>query len=313
MPEPDRRKSADCTGHGRAARQEGSGRQRTERAGSQGERRRGHKGPGQSRDTKSRERNDGHHRQRSGSGRTKDAREQDRDRAPERSGQRTEPRDAPELDESIQFSDLNADARRELHSLPKDAAERVGRHLVAAETLLDEDPQTAWAHARYAKKKAPRLPVVREAAGLTAYRVGQWSEAASDLRAVRRMTRSDLHVAVLADLERALGRPERALDIAKETDTGKLPRAVAIELRIVAAGARRDLGQVDAAVVTLQSDDLYPEHYQPWSWRLFYAYADNLAAAGRTEEAIRWFLQAADADHHEEADAAQRAMELAGE
>lgn len=219
--------------------------------------------------------------------------------------------EAPELDENIQFSDLDAEARRELRSLPKGVADHVGRHLVAAQTLLDEDPETAWAHASFAKKKAPRLPLVREAAGLTAYRAGKWSEAATELRAVRRMTRSDLHVAVIADVERALGRPERALDIAKETDISRLPKEVEVELRIVAAGARRDLGQLDAAVITLHGDDLDPKRHAPWSARLFYAYADNLAAAGRPEEALRWFLYAADADLEEETDAAARAVELA--
>ncbi|MFF5992532.1 tetratricopeptide repeat protein [Prauserella flavalba] len=221
--------------------------------------------------------------------------------------------EAPELPEGIDYADLDPEARRELRSLPKELAERIGRHLVAAGTLIDEDPEAALAHAKYAKSKASRIPVVREAAGLAAYHAGKWSEALSELRAVRRMTRTDAHVAVIADAERAMGRPERALDIAKETDTASLPKEVSIELKIVAAGARRDLGQLDAAVVALQGDDLDPKRRQPWSARLFYAYADNLAAAGRAEEAVRWFLHAADADSEEETDAAERAAELAGD
>ncbi|PXY23901.1 hypothetical protein BAY59_29665 [Prauserella coralliicola] len=213
----------------------------------------------------------------------------------------------------MDYADLDPEARRELRSLPKELAERIGRHLVAAGTLIDEDPEVALAHAKYAKSKVSRIPVVREAVGLAAYHAGKWSEALSELRAVRRMTRTDAHVAVIADAERAMGRPERALDIAKETDTASLPKDVAIELKIVAAGARRDLGQLDAAVVALQGDDLDPKQRQPWSARLFYAYADNLAAAGRAEEAVRWFLHAADADSEEETDAAERAAELAGD
>jgi uncharacterized protein HemY len=220
---------------------------------------------------------------------------------------------APEIPEDIQFTDLDPEARQELRPLPKDVAERIGRHLVAAGTLIDEDPEAALAHARYAKARASRIPIVREAAGLAAYHAGQWAEALTELRAVRRMTRTDLHVAVIADAERALGRPERALEIARETDSALLPPAVAVELRIVAAGARRDLGQLDAAVVTLQGEDLDPARQEPWSARLFYAYADNLAAAGRNEEAVRWFLHAAEADADEETDAAERAAELAGE
>jgi hypothetical protein len=86
--------------------------------------------------------------------------------------------------------------------------------------------------------------------------------------------------------------------------------ATAAELRIVAAGARRDLGQLDAAVIALQGPDLDPRRRDPWSARLFYAYADNLQAAGRTEDAIRWFLNAAEADDEELTDAPDRAVEL---
>jgi tetratricopeptide (TPR) repeat protein len=119
------------------------------------------------------------------------------------------------------------------------------------------------------------------------------------------------HLAVMADCERALGRPERAIEIAREARGEPLPAAEAVELRIVAAGARRDMGQHDAAVVALQGPDLDPRRVEPWSARLFYAYADNLVAVGRTDEALRWFLHAADADEDGETDAAERAFELA--
>lgn len=218
---------------------------------------------------------------------------------------------APELPDHIDASTLDIEVRKELRSLPKDTAERVGKHLVAAGELVDEDPEAALAHARYAKSKASRIPVVREAVGLAAYHAGQWAETLSELRAVRRMTRSNIHVAIMADAERALGRPERALDLVKETDVSALPAEVAVELRIVAAGARRDLGQLDAAVVSLQGNDLDPGKLTPWSARLFYAYADNLLAAGRTNEAATWFTHAAEADTEEETDAAERAAELA--
>lgn len=224
-------------------------------------------------------------------------------------GQVEDTRQVPALPEDAEFTKLDMDARRELLSLPRPAAELVGRHLVAAGMLLDEDPEQALAHARYARERASRIVVVREAAGLAAYHAGEWAEALSDLRAVRRISGSNTHIAVMADCERALGRPERALDLAKDAP-GDLAPDVAVELRIVAAGARRDLGQLDAAVVALQGPDLESKQRAPWSARLFYAYADNLAAAGRLDEAIRWFLTAAQADDDEETDAAERAVEL---
>jgi tetratricopeptide (TPR) repeat protein len=220
---------------------------------------------------------------------------------------------APALDEDIDWSQLDPEARKELRSIPKEMAELVGKHLVAAGRLLDTDPEAALEHARYVKTKASRIPIVREAVGIAAYHAGQWSEALSELRAVRRMTHTDQHVAIMADVERALGRPERAIELSREVDSRKLPPDVAVELRIVAAGARRDLGQLEAAVVSLQGADLDPKNPQPWSARLFYAYADNLLAAGRKEEAATWFVNAAEADVDDETDAAERAAELATE
>nr|WP_229373536.1 hypothetical protein [Umezawaea beigongshangensis] len=178
---------------------------------------------------------------------------------------------------------------------------------------MDEDPELALEHARFARAKAARVGVIREAAGLTAYHAGEWAEALSELRAARRMSSGGGHVAVMADCERALGRPERAIELAREAQGKPLAADEAVELRIVAAGARRDMGQLDAAVVALQGPDLDPERRDPWSARLFYAYADNLAAAGRTEDAVKWFLNAAEVDDEGETDAAERAFELTAE
>ncbi|RLK54757.1 hypothetical protein [Actinokineospora cianjurensis] len=225
----------------------------------------------------------------------------DRDSAPVEYG--------PKLPEGADYSALDVEARAGLRSLPKSLAELVGKHLVAAGMLVDEDPERALEHARFARERAARVAVVREAAGLTAYHAGEWAEALSELRAVRRMSGGNTYIAVMADCERALGRPERALELAKEAGRD-LPADVAVELRIVSAGARRDMGQLEAAVVGLQGPDLDPKRRDPWSARLFYAYADNLAAADRTEEAIQWFLNAAQADDDEDTDAAERAFEL---
>ena len=216
----------------------------------------------------------------------------------------------PELPEDADISILDPDVKQELRGLPKGLAEIVGRHLAAAGMLIDSEPELALEHARYARSKAARVAVVREAAGLAAYHAGEWAEALSELRTARRMSNSTGHVAVMADCERALGRPERAIELARDAQVALLSPDEAVELRIVAAGARRDMGQLDAAVVALQGDDLDEKRRDPWSARLFYAYADNLEAAGRTEEAVKWFLNAAQADDDNETDAAERAFDI---
>ncbi|MGC4772834.1 hypothetical protein ACLQ25_28155 [Micromonospora sp. DT44] len=188
----------------------------------------------------------------------------------------------------------------------------MARHLVATGQLIDEDPAEALAHALAARRLASRISAVREAVGLAAYHAGEWQTAIAELRTYHRMTGLQSHLAVLADCERALGRPERAIDLYRGADQEKLDQAVAIELLIVAAGARGDLGQKDAAVAMLQVPDLTSETAAPWTARLRYAYADALLAVGRREEAREWFSRAADVDTEGETDAAERLLELDG-
>jgi hypothetical protein len=83
-------------------------------------------------------------------------------------------------------------------------------------------------------------------------------------------------------------------------------------MRLVAAGARRDMGQLDAAIVTLQSPELASNSVQPWTARLRYAYADALLAAGREGEAREWFAKAVESDKDGSTDASDRLAELDG-
>jgi hypothetical protein len=183
---------------------------------------------------------------------------------------------------------------------------------VATGRLIDEDPQEALGHALAARRLASRIAAVREAVGLAAYRAGEWQTAIGELRTYHRMTGRQTHLAVLADCERALGRPERAIDLFRGADRDALAPAEAVELLIVAAGARADLGQKDAAVSMLQVRELAAPADEPWAARLRYAYADALLAVDRRDEAREWFARAADADEDAETDAAERLLELDG-
>ncbi|MCP2339080.1 hypothetical protein [Actinomadura rupiterrae] len=189
----------------------------------------------------------------------------------------------------------------------------MARHLVMAGRLAEDDPETAYKHARAARRLASRVGIVREAAGLAAYAAGEWADALAELRAARRLGAGDeAYLPVMADAERGLGRPERALDVIKSPEAARLDQMGAVELRIVESGVRRDLGQFDAAVVTLQVPELRDRRLRPWSARLFYAYADALVDAGREEEASEWFARSAAADRDGETDAAERYAELEG-
>ncbi|MFF9343041.1 hypothetical protein ACF1CG_25235 [Streptomyces sp. NPDC014773] len=208
--------------------------------------------------------------------------------------------------------EIDPDVRQELMSLPKGLAEDVARNLVMVAQLIDEDPEKAYGYSKVALRLASRVAAVREAAGFAAYANQKYSEALAEFRAARRMSGGVELWPVMADCERGLGRPERALAMAGEPEVQKLDKAGQVEMRLVAAGARRDMGQLEAAIVTLQSPELASSANHPWTARLRYAYADALLAAEREQEAREWFAKALEADKDGATDASDRLAELDG-
>lgn len=214
--------------------------------------------------------------------------------------------------EDVDPRELAPEIRSQLRTLSKLTADRVARHLVAAGRLVDDDPAAALQHARAARAIGARVAVVREAVGEAAYAAGEWAEAIAELRTARRMTGDDSTLPLIADSERALGRADRALRIAQSPEALALEPAAKAEMRIVEAGARRDLGQLDAALVTLEESGLDRTKVEPWAPRLWYAYADVLLELGRGEEAREWFVAAASVDQDGATDADERILQLDG-
>ncbi|KUH70330.1 hypothetical protein AU184_03335 [Mycolicibacterium novocastrense] len=205
---------------------------------------------------------------------------------------------------------LAPDVRGELTTLDRSTADFVARHLVAAGQLIDDDPQTALEHARAARNRAARIPAVREAVGIAAYHCGDWAQALAELRAARRMGSRSSLLALIADCERGLGRPERAIELARSPEAAQLTSDDADELKIVLAGARSDLGQHEQALALLSTPQLDPNRKGQTAARLFYVYAETLLALGRTEDALQWFINAAAADLEGVTDAEERITEL---
>jgi tetratricopeptide (TPR) repeat protein len=198
--------------------------------------------------------------------------------------------------------------RAELRTLPGDLADAVARLLVA--TGLADGAAEAYRYARKARELAARVGVVRETCAIAAYQAEDWAAALTEFRAARRLTGRTSYLPLMADCERALGRPDRALDLVTGPDAARADPATRIELRIVESGIRRDQGLAEAAIVALQGPELEDPSTRREYARLYYAYADALLDAGRDEEAISWFGRAARADVDEETDAAERYEEL---
>jgi tetratricopeptide (TPR) repeat protein len=200
--------------------------------------------------------------------------------------------------------------RAELRSLTKPNAEAVAGHLIMAGELLDTHPGQALEHARAARARASRIAATREAVGIAAYHAGEWAEALTELRTHRRISGDPRNLPLLADIERALGRPQNAVKALTDPTVGKLDPETRTELLIVVAGARRDMGQDEAALAVLARGGLDPHKPTPGAHRLWYVYADTLEHTGQRDQAATWFAHAATQDHDHQTDAADRAAAL---
>lgn len=167
--------------------------------------------------------------------------------------------------------------------------------------LLDDDPEQAWKHAEFALHLAARVGVVREMAGTAAYRVAKYDVALRELRAAKRLTGVVDYLPLMADAERGLGRPEKALELARSEEAKSLDAAGRLELLIVASGAKLDLGDPEGArgLLEIAELDVAPKAGSPLARqaraRLFYAYGETLEAGGHPESR-EWFMKAAEAD-----------------
>ena len=159
------------------------------------------------------------------------------------------------------------------------------------------------------KHIALRSVPAREFLGLAYYRAGKWQEAARELAAFRRMSGSNEQNPVIADCYRAMGKPEKAIEICDEMDPRKVEPAAYYEGAIVAAGALADTGRVDEAIARLRALDLSPAEAEAHHVRVWYVLGDLLERQGRFTQAREWFeaVEAADPDA---TDASERSARL---
>ncbi|MDO2932832.1 hypothetical protein Q2T94_00730 [Paeniglutamicibacter sulfureus] len=157
--------------------------------------------------------------------------------------------------------------------------------------MIDIDPQLAYEHTIAASRRGGRVAVVREAVGLAAYAAGEFAEALREFRTHRRISGNNLHLPLIADSERGIGRPEKALEIAHSEVIETLDTNGKVEMAMVASGAQNDLGNLDAALAELEIPQLDMNRAFSYSPRLFSAYADALENLGRIEEASTWRKQ----------------------
>lgn len=186
--------------------------------------------------------------------------------------------------------------------LPRDVADEIRRvaHfgrapavrddlLAASDAFEEERLDDAVESLERAKQHAPRSPSIREMAGLVHYHRGDWRAAARELATYRRLSGRSDQDAVYADSLRALGRPEKAVEVLSGLSRSELSEEVYIEGLIVLSGALRDLGRSEEAVEAVRRGPLEPDAVRPHHLRLWYALAEALEAAGRRGEARHWW------------------------
>jgi len=172
----------------------------------------------------------------------------------------------------------------------------------------DGDPEAAVRAARAAKRAAPRAASVREALGVALYQAGDYRGARTELAAAQRISgRRDLD-AMLADVERALGRPERAIALFERSDRSRMDPDTADELLLVAASAYGDLGQPAAGVALIRRHARWPAELADHHLRLAYAegaLAEQAGDPARARDAFARVVQA-DPDFHDAAERLER-------
>jgi len=208
-------------------------------------------------------------------------------------------------------NDLRPEVAREINQVAHFGhAPKVRELVVEAANAIDEERyDDAIEPLLDAKRKAPRSVYVRELLGMAYHRLGRWREAARELAAYKRLSDRRDRDPELADCERALGRPEKGVEILSDFDRDDLPEDVFIEALIVHAGALGDLGRYDEAVAVLERGPLRPDVAGHQHLRLWYALGDALEGAGRRRDARVWW-DAIYADDPEFFDIADRRLGL---
>ena len=206
--------------------------------------------------------------------------------------------DEPEIPEISEDAKMPRGLRAELKGVSAEIADAVGAYMMKAAKLVDEDPHLAYRHAEAARRRAPRLPLTREAAAETAYAAGLYEEALAHYRTLKRMTgNADLYP-VMVDCLRAVGKHRAALELGDQGKKEITNPSMIVELVIVMAGVRADMGQRDEAKRMLRQEMEHPSvrHPRQAQARLLYTYADMLAHDGDHEEAYHWFSVSASVD-----------------
>lgn len=156
--------------------------------------------------------------------------------------------DEPKMPKGLDWSMLSKDEKERLRGLAKEHAENIGLHILAAYTLIDDDPKGALEHAKWAARQASRIDFSRETLAFVAYRMGDYKLASREFRTAYRMNGYPDYLPFIADCERGMGQPKKAIEVAVSDDAKLLRGDAKAEMFLVYAGALGDLERWDKAI-----------------------------------------------------------------
>lgn len=193
--------------------------------------------------------------------------------------------DEPKMPKGLEWSMLSTDERERLRGLSKEHAENIGLHILAAFQLEESDPDGALEHAQWVARQASRIDFARETLALVSYRRGEYKQALREFKTAYRMNGFTDYLPFIADCERGVGNPKKAIEMALGEEGKLLKGAPKAEMFLVYAGALGDLEMWDKAVEiahTLGRSKGLPGEYR---MRAVQAEQYFLEEAGRFDEA----------------------------
>lgn len=180
---------------------------------------------------------------------------------------------------------LSKEDRERLRGLSKEHAENIGLHILAAYALEADDPKAALEHAQWAARQASRIDFARETLAFVAYRQGDYRLALREFRTAHRMNGYPDYLPFMADCERGLKEPRKAIDIACSDEGRALEGESKAEMFLVYAGAMADLGLWDKAAAAVHELGRARGLSGEYRMRAVQAEQYFLEGAGRKDEA----------------------------
>ena len=215
----------------------------------------------------------------------------------------------PKMPKGIEWSMLSTDDRERLRGLSKEHAENIGLHILAAYTLEERDPELALEHAKWVAHQASRIDFARETLAFVAYRQGDYKLALREFRTAFRMNGFLDYLPFIADCERGLGEPKKAIETAMSDDAKYLRGESKAEMFLVYAGALGDLELWNKAIEIVHTLGRSKGLAGEYRMRAVQAEQYFLEQAGRSDEAValdqlldKLELQYADAEEDETSD-----------